>query len=883
MFARSRRARPEIRCDPVALSSTSSDEIFELVLSDPRGAVELLDRRLDDPVSTGIERARHRWARGTALRDLGRLDEAEHDLRQAMDDAGALGDRHLVGRIAVTASLVAFYKGDASDALRLLDDAASEVDDAERGHVSMQRALIHHRMGRLDEAQAGYRRALQEFESAGDELGVARACVNLGVLCAHLGALADGVDLLERARRSGQAYVAAVATQNLGYLRARAGDVPAALDALAEAESRFAALGNNHQVALTLADRATVLMQVGLSGDAQQDADTALRELERGGHRADIADVALLAAQARLANGSPVTARAAADQAAAAYREQRRDALLVLSRFVQLQAELADEPGADLLGRADRADQLSRSLISAGWTNEGVLAALLAGRCLLDAGAVKRARDVLFDRRLRTAGRPAHERIALHLARALAHEAGGDRVRSRRSVAAGLATFAENQASLGALDLRAHVTGLADELATLGARLAVADRRPRELLRRIEAARGAVSQLPRVRPPADDELAALTARLRLVVGDIRSAIAEGRPATAAEQERRSLERRIADRARRRRADLASHPIGVTDAIDALGDAVLVEYGDLDGRLVAVSVVGGRAAMHELGAIADLRDELDGLSFALHRCQRRQGSEASRRAALSALTEAGDRLGRALLPERVVRSGAALVVVPTGALHGLTWGALPVLLGRVVTVAPSLIAHAVATGTARRTGVGGVGLVAGPRLAASSAEIAALGHVHAGATVLDGAGSTVEGFLGLLGSASLVHLACHGTFRADNPLFSTLDMADGDVTVYDLERCSRLPSSMVLSACNAAQSAVLRGDALLGMSAALLQLGVASVVAPLTPVNDELSLDVMVRLHSHLAAGRAPAQALALATDVDGALDPTAAAFVCMGC
>jgi CHAT domain-containing protein len=76
--------------------------------------------------------------------------------------------------------------------------------------------------------------------------------------------------------------------------------------------------------------------------------------------------------------------------------------------------------------------------------------------------------------------------------------------------------------------------------------------------------------------------------------------------------------------------------------------------------------------------------------------------------------------------------------------------------------------------------------------------------------------------------------------------------------------------------------VLRGGGLLGMTSALLQLGVSSVIAPLTPVNDDESIELMVRLHTHLAAGCTPADALAKASVVDGELDTTAAAFVCVG-
>ena len=101
-------------------------------------------------------------------------------------------------------------------------------------------------------------------------------------------------------------------------------------------------------------------------------------------------------------------------------------------------------------------------------------------------------------------------------------------------------------------------------------------------------------------------------------------------------------------------------------------------------------------------------------------------------------------------------------------------------------------------------------------------------------------------------------------------------------MYDLERCERLPRTMVLSACNAAASSVLRGGALLGMSSSLIQFGVSSVIAPLTPVSDERSVALMSRLHRQLAAGAEPAAALASAALVDGELDATAAAFVVIG-
>ena len=143
-------------------------------------------------------------------------------------------------------------------------------------------------------------------------------------------------------------------------------------------------------------------------------------------------------------------------------------------------------------------------------------------------------------------------------------------------------------------------------------------------------------------------------------------------------------------------------------------------------------------------------------------------------------------------------------------------------------------------------------------------------------------STAEGVVGLFGSCDLVHLACHGAFRMDNPLFSTLSLGDGPLTVYDLERADAMPEVVVLSACSVGTSAAINGGTLLGLSSALGAFGASDVIAPLTPVNDEHVLAVMRRVHAGLAAGDTPAAALAGAAASDGELDPVAAAFVVIG-
>ena len=68
-------------------------------------------------------------------------------------------------------------------------------------------------------------------------------------------------------------------------------------------------------------------------------------------------------------------------------------------------------------------------------------------------------------------------------------------------------------------------------------------------------------------------------------------------------------------------------------------------------------------------------------------------------------------------------------------------------------------------------------------------------------VLSDGSATVEGCLRAMDGAALVHVAAHGRFRADNPMFSALELDDGPLTVHDFERLRRAPHRFVLSACD----------------------------------------------------------------------------------
>jgi CHAT domain-containing protein len=179
------------------------------------------------------------------------------------------------------------------------------------------------------------------------------------------------------------------------------------------------------------------------------------------------------------------------------------------------------------------------------------------------------------------------------------------------------------------------------------------------------------------------------------------------------------------------------------------------------------------------------------------------------------------------------------------------------------------------------------LVAGPDIRHADEEVRTLAELYPGARVLSGADATVGAVAAAMATATVVHIAAHGVFRSDNPLFSTLQLHDGPLSVHELEGLPRVPETVVLSACSSGRSGVLPGDELLGTSAALMSLGVRALAAPLVPIADRAAVPVALALHRGLRRGRPLADSLAryaLVAEREGRTDVVAAAssFTCFG-
>ena len=116
-------------------------------------------------------------------------------------------------------------------------------------------------------------------------------------------------------------------------------------------------------------------------------------------------------------------------------------------------------------------------------------------------------------------------------------------------------------------------------------------------------------------------------------------------------------------------------------------------------------------------------------------------------------------------------------------------------------------------------------------------------------------------------APVVHLATHAEFRADNPLFSGLKLADAWLTTLDIFGLELAASLVTLSGCQTGRSVVGGGEELLGLARAFFAAGAASLLLSLWAVEDSSTAEFMRLFYGDLAGGATKAAALRHAQQV----------------
>lgn len=861
------------------MTRAEAEELLRSLFSDPEAArVRALRDLVPDP-DPAVSSIGHQVV-GIVLRDVGEMDEALVHLRAALRlarrvDVDRLGD----ARATLGASL-AGPMGRTREGLRQLDRATHELTGVALGRVLVRRAwILAYVLVRYEEAAVDLDRARGLFTVEADQVWEARALNLQGFTRVWLGDLAAARQAFRASRQAsvelGNRWDAANALHNLGWVAQVDDQLPVALARYADASAELEALGIT-SVELVI-DRCDAYLAAGLARDALEIAEAALvaRPLQPREH----AELLVALADAAFAAGHPGRATQAADRAVRLLRGQGRHVRRLRPELVAIAARV-EEGGAraPLLRRAERLVDAARAAPAPELPQALMLGARLA-RSVGSARALRLAQAWLDEAAGFRSSSTSSSRSLGWLALATRRELAGDRAGVLRACDRGLVALDEHRATLGSRELQAFSSGHGTSLAELGTRTALESGDPRRLLRWSERWRATSLSVPtsaRGDERTEADLAALRAQHHRLAG-----------ARAAGEETERLEARIArlEQSVRQRmfhlrgsGEAALESFGVGELVDALAedDTALVELTEIDGHLHALVAGHGRVRHLVVGEARAASAAVDFSLFAL------RGAARGRR---SQLDLAGARLQRAVLGASLDHVGESRVVVSgTSALQGVPWGLVPGLAGRPVTSTPSarlwLRARRSSADEADRRV-----LLVGPGLASGGAEVPAVASQDPSAEVLDGEAATVEASLAALDGAALAHVAAHGHFREDSPLFSSLVMADGPLLVHDLQRLERPPHRVVLSACESGEMAPVGAQELLGLSAALLSMGTAGIVSSLGEVDDAATVEVMVALHAALRAGHGLGEAMLAAREVaagDQVLAATAASFTALG-
>jgi CHAT domain-containing protein len=300
------------------------------------------------------------------------------------------------------------------------------------------------------------------------------------------------------------------------------------------------------------------------------------------------------------------------------------------------------------------------------------------------------------------------------------------------------------------------------------------------------------------------------------------------------------------------------------------ETAFVEYTSLDGELLAfvvtdegVDVVTGLGNEDEVGELlAQLRFQIDSLRY---------GAQAMRKHIVN-LTLRVQHYLRALY-ERLLRpvekriGSRNLIIAPHRALYYLPFHALHDGTGhcierREVSYVPSAVVllHCLAQPRRplQRALLLGVADEQTPRV---REEIDAIAQLFPEAIALMNDRATVAALHEFSPAADILHLACHGQFRPDNPLFSSLRLGDGWLTVRDSYHLKLKCGLVALSACETGVNKVAPGDELIGLARGFFSAGAPTLLLSLWTVDDHATAELMASFYQRLLAGERPSAAL----------------------
>jgi tetratricopeptide (TPR) repeat protein len=760
-------------------------------------------------------------------------------------------------------------------------------------------ANILYRQDRFEEALALYDRAYEHFTVRGEPQDVAAVLSNMAVCYINLNnfeqALATHHDARRYCERHGMPLLVVRADYNIAYLYYLRGEYTRALDLYRAAQEHSDRVGDHYHSALCDLDRSEMYLELNLGEEAGELAERALARFSRLGMVYEEAKAVTNLALATSRRGDIRRARQLFADARRLFGREGNEVWLALLDFYEALVVSRDGQHA----RARRLAEQARVLFArAAVPARAALCDLLLARLELQAGnldAAEQACHAVFERTA-AAATPILTYQA-HFVRGLVREARGQH---------GAAFDAFQKAHAALEHLRSRLRGDDLKVAFLEDKQAVYESLVSTALThgpagaQLEAAFGYIetaksrsladliafragSLAPRVAGKTTEGVPRLRQELnwhyrQLELQDIRRDRGSARRMDGLRNRARALEKQLSrslDELRRTDEEFSALQIGASFGLEEIRsslapDAILLEYYQARGRVYVCVVGRDLLDIVPLGPMTEIRNLLRFLQFQLSKFRLGPGYVSAFAAPLQAATDWHLReLHQALIaPIRDRLTPAAhLVIVPHDVLHFLPFHAL--LDGErhylidefAISYAPSSSVYRLCrTKPARPSGralIMGVPDASTPLI---SDEVLAIASVLPNPQVFLGADATV-GQLQRHGEESrFVHIATHGLFRRDNPMFSSIRLGDGPLSVYDVYELRLSAELVTLSGCGTGLRVVAGGDEQLGLVRGLLYAGARAVLLTLWDAYDSSTADFMTAFYARLQRGRSKARA-----------------------
>lgn len=299
------------------------------------------------------------------------------------------------------------------------------------------------------------------------------------------------------------------------------------------------------------------------------------------------------------------------------------------------------------------------------------------------------------------------------------------------------------------------------------------------------------------------------------------------------------------------------------------DSIILEYFQIQDRIVVVLVTQDQLEIVPLANLSEISTELQSLEFQLSKL--RLGTEYVATFAgilLKSIRSHLDNLYAALIePIRKRMRAGHLVIAPHGVLHNLPFQALfngyQYLIDEfTISYAPSASTYALcqarSTPRNRKSLILGIPDGAAPFV---RAEVTSIATCLPNAELLLGSDATAERLRELGRQSQFIHIATHGYFRRESPMFSRIELGGSYLSLYDLYQLE-LPAELIaLSGCSTGLNVVAAGDELLGLARGLIHAGAETSLLTLWDVQDHSAAQLMTSFYRQLVCGRTKADAL----------------------